>query len=151
MAITHVIPRERSYSNTPRQILIYEALGAPLPHFAHIPMILSPSASSKRHGAPSVMDFRGMGSLPGAVVNFLARLGWSHGDQEIFSQEELVHNFSLEHVGKATAFSILKKKCPGLTVVSAGEAGHGAGAFVAGIFEKKCYSGNGFRTVGQGG
>ncbi len=105
MAITHVIRGDDHIPNTPRQILIYEALGAPLPHFAHIPMILGPDRAklSKRHGAPSVMDYRGMGFLPEAVVNFLARLGWSHGDQEIFSQEELVRNFSLEHVGKAAS------------------------------------------------
>jgi glutamyl-tRNA synthetase len=105
MAITHVIRGDDHIPNTPRQILIYEALGAPLPHFAHIPMILGPDRAklSKRHGAPSVMDYRDMGYLPEAVVNFLARLGWSHGDQEIFSQEELIRYFSLEHVGKAAS------------------------------------------------
>ena len=105
MAITHVIRGDDHIPNTPRQILIYEALGAPLPHFAHIPMILGPDRAklSKRHGAPSVMDYRAMGYLPEAVVNFLARLGWSHGDQEIFSQEELIRYFSLEHVGKAAS------------------------------------------------
>jgi glutamyl-tRNA synthetase len=76
-----------------------------LPHFAHIPMILGPDRAklSKRHGAPSVRDYRAMGYLPEAVVNFLARLGWSHGDQEIFSQDELIRYFSLEHVGKAAS------------------------------------------------
>ena len=105
MAITHVIRGDDHIPNTPRQMLIYEALGAPLPHFAHIPMILGPDRAklSKRHGAPSVMDYRDMGYLPEAVVNFLARLGWSHGDQEIFSQEELIRYFSLEHVGKAAS------------------------------------------------
>ncbi len=105
MAITHVIRGDDHIPNTPRQILIYEALGAPLPHFAHIPMILGPDRAklSKRHGAPSVMDYRRMGFLPEAVVNFLARLGWSHGDQEIFNQEELIRYFSLEHVGKAAS------------------------------------------------
>ena len=105
MAISHVIRGDDHIPNTPRQILIYEALGAPLPHFAHIPMILGPDRAklSKRHGAPSVMDYRAMGYLPEAVVNFLARLGWSHGDQEIFSQEELISHFSLEHVGKAAS------------------------------------------------
>jgi glutamyl-tRNA synthetase len=105
MAISHVIRGDDHIPNTPRQILIYEALGAPLPHFAHIPMILGPDRAklSKRHGAPSVMDYRAMGFLPEAVVNFLARLGWSHGDQEIFSQEELIRYFSLEHVGKAAS------------------------------------------------
>ncbi len=105
MAITHVIRGDDHIPNTPRQILIYQALGAPLPQFAHIPMILGPDRSklSKRHGAPSVMDYRAMGYLPEAVVNFLARLGWSHGDQEIFSREELISSFSLEHVGKAAS------------------------------------------------
>jgi glutamyl-tRNA synthetase len=105
MAITHVIRGDDHIPNTPRQILIYEALGAQLPQFAHIPMILGPDRAklSKRHGAPSVLDYRAMGYLPGAMVNFLARLGWSHGDQEIFSQEELIRFFSLEHVGKAAS------------------------------------------------
>ena len=105
MAITHVIRGDDHIPNTPRQILIYEALGAPLPQFAHIPMILGPDRAklSKRHGAPSVMEYRAMGYLPQAVVNFLARLGWSHGDQEIFSREELCRFFSLEHVGKAAS------------------------------------------------
>ncbi len=105
MAITHVIRGDDHIPNTPRQILIYEALGAPLPQFAHIPMILGPDRAklSKRHGAPSVLDYRAMGYLPEAVVNFLARLGWSHGDQEIFSQEELIRHFSLDHVGKAAS------------------------------------------------
>ncbi len=105
MAISHVIRGDDHIPNTPRQILIYEALGSPLPHFAHIPMILGPDRAklSKRHGAPSVMDYQAMGFLPEAVVNFLARLGWSHGDQEIFSQEELIRYFSLEHVGKAAS------------------------------------------------
>jgi len=103
MGITHVIRGDDHIPNTPRQILIYQALGAKLPEFAHIPMILGPDRAklSKRHGAPSVLDYRTMGYLPDAVVNFLARLGWSHGDQEIFSREELVRFFSLEHVGKA--------------------------------------------------
>ncbi len=111
MAITHVIRGDDHIPNTPRQILIYEALGAPLPHFAHIPMILGPDRAklSKRHGAPSVMDYRAMGYLPEAVVNFLARLGWSHGDQEIFSPEELIRYFSLEHVGKAASIFDMEK------------------------------------------
>ncbi len=105
MEITHVIRGDDHIPNTPRQLLIYEALGATLPQFAHIPMILGPDRAklSKRHGAPSVLDYRSMGYLPGAMVNFLARLGWSHGDQEIFSQEELIRFFSLDHVGKAAS------------------------------------------------
>jgi len=103
MNISHVIRGDDHVPNTPRQILIYEALGAKLPQFAHIPMILGPDRAklSKRHGAPSVMDYKRMGYLPDAMVNFLARLGWSHGDQEIFSREELIRSFTLEHVGKA--------------------------------------------------
>ena len=105
MAITHVIRGDDHIPNTPRQMLIYEALGAPLPQFAHIPMILGSDRAklSKRHGAPSVMDYQRLGYLPEAVVNFLARLGWSHGDQEIFSREELSRYFTLEHVGKAAS------------------------------------------------
>ncbi|WP_449245263.1 glutamate--tRNA ligase [Desulfobacca acetoxidans] len=103
MNITHVIRGDDHISNTPRQILIYQALGAPLPQFAHIPMILGPDRAklSKRHGALSVLAYRDMGYLPDTMVNFLARLGWSHGDQEIFSREELIRSFSLDHVGKA--------------------------------------------------
>lgn len=105
MDITHVIRGDDHVPNTPRQILIYEALGAKLPQFAHIPMILGPDRAklSKRHGAPSVMDYQRMGYLPAAMVNFLARLGWSHGDQEIFSRAELIKYFTLEHVGKAAS------------------------------------------------
>jgi glutamyl-tRNA synthetase len=78
-------------------------LGAPLPHFGHVPMILGQDRArmSKRHGATSVMAYRDMGYLPEALVNYLVRLGWSHGDQEIFTRDELVKLFSLEHVGKA--------------------------------------------------
>lgn len=105
MNISHVIRGDDHVPNTPRQILIYEALRAKLPQFAHIPMILGPDRAklSKRHGAPSVMDYKRMGYLPAAMVNFLARLGWSHGDQEVFSKEELIQHFTLEHVGKAAS------------------------------------------------
>jgi glutamyl-tRNA synthetase len=103
MHITHVIRGDDHVNNTPRQILLYEALGAPLPHFAHVPMILGQDRTrmSKRHGATSVMAYKEMGYLPEALVNYLVRLGWSHGDQEIFSREELIQHFSLQHVGKA--------------------------------------------------
>lgn len=103
MEITHVIRGDDHISNTPRQLLLYQALGAAPPQFAHIPMILGPDRAklSKRHGALSVLAYRDLGYLPEAMVNFLARLGWSHGDQEIFSREELIHYFSLEQVGKA--------------------------------------------------
>lgn len=105
MGITHVIRGDDHISNTPRQIVLYEALNLPIPHFAHIPMILGPDRSrlSKRHGATSVMAYQQMGYLPEAMVNYLARLGWSYGDQEIFTQDELVQYFSLERVGKTPA------------------------------------------------
>lgn len=105
MGITHVIRGDDHISNTPRQITLYEALGLSIPRFAHIPMILGPDRSrlSKRHGATSVLAYQQMGYLPEAMVNYLARLGWSHGDQEIFTQEELVRHFSIEKVGKTPA------------------------------------------------
>lgn len=105
MDITHVIRGDDHISNTPRQIMLYEAMGLPVPYFAHIPMILGSDRSrlSKRHGATSVLAYQQMGYLPEAMVNYLVRLGWSHGDQEIFSQEELVRHFSLEKVGKTPA------------------------------------------------
>lgn len=105
MGITHVIRGDDHLSNTPRQILLYRAFGHPLPRFAHIPMILGPDRSrlSKRHGATSITAYREMGYLSEALVNYLVRLGWSHGDQEIFTQEEMIHYFSLEKVGKTPA------------------------------------------------
>ncbi|MBF8261624.1 MAG: gltX [candidate division NC10 bacterium] len=105
MGITHVIRGDDHISNTPRQIKLYEALDLPLPRFAHIPMILGPDRSrlSKRHGATGVMAYREMGYLPEAMVNYLARLGWSHGDQEIFTMEEMIRHFTLEKVGKTAA------------------------------------------------
>jgi glutamyl-tRNA synthetase len=103
MNITHVIRGDDHVPNTPRQMLIYQALGIPLPCFAHVPMILGQDRAklSKRHGATSVMAYKEMGYLPEALVNYLVRLGWSHGDQEIFSREELIQEFSLENVGKS--------------------------------------------------
>jgi len=103
MGITLVIRGDDHVNNTPRQILMYQALGYPVPEFAHVPMILGADKTrlSKRHGATSVMAYREMGYLPEAMVNYLVRLGWSHGDQEIFSMDELVDKFSLESVGKA--------------------------------------------------
>ncbi|MDZ7700037.1 MAG: glutamate--tRNA ligase [Deltaproteobacteria bacterium] len=101
--ITHVIRGDDHVNNTPRQILIYEALGEPIPRYAHVPMILGPDKSrlSKRHGATSVLAYKEMGYLPHALLNALVRLGWSYGDQEKFTMEELVEKFSLDHVGKA--------------------------------------------------
>ncbi|MDD5101149.1 MAG: glutamate--tRNA ligase [Syntrophales bacterium] len=105
MGITHVIRGDDHVNNTPKQILIYEALGYEVPLFGHVPMILGADKArlSKRHGATSVMAYREMGYLPEALVNYLVRLGWSHGDQEIFTMEELVRLFSLEAVGKSAA------------------------------------------------
>ncbi|HET9552768.1 MAG TPA: glutamate--tRNA ligase [Anaeromyxobacteraceae bacterium] len=104
MGITLVARGDDHVNNTARQILMYQALGAPLPTFAHLPMILGADGKrlSKRHGATSVTDYRDMGFLPQAVVNYLARLGWSHGDQEIFTLDELVKWFDWAQVG-ATA------------------------------------------------
>lgn len=111
MKITHVIRGDDHISNTPRQILLYRALDLPLPQFAHIPMILGGDKTrlSKRHGATSVLAYREMGFLPEALINYLARLGWAHGDQEIFSLEELVQYFTLEKVGKTPAVFDQKK------------------------------------------
>ncbi|MGH7263757.1 MAG: glutamate--tRNA ligase [Candidatus Rokuibacteriota bacterium] len=105
MRISHVIRGTDHLSNTPKQILLYDALGSPRPVFAHVPMILGADRSrlSKRHGATSVQAFRDEGFLPEAMVNYLARLGWAHGDQEIFSREELVRLFDLRHVNAAAA------------------------------------------------
>jgi len=105
MAITHVVRGDDHLNNTPRQVQLYEALGYETPKFAHLPMILGSDKArlSKRHGATSVMAYYEMGYLPQALVNYLVRLGWSYGDQEIFSMEELVQYFSFENVGKAAA------------------------------------------------
>ena len=105
MAMTHVIRGDDHVNNTPRQINLYRALGAQLPHFAHVPMILGADGQrlSKRHGAVSVMQYHDDGFLPDAMVNYLARLGWSHGDEEVFSRAELVEWFDLEHVSKSPA------------------------------------------------
>ena len=99
MGITQIIRGEDHIPNTPRQILIYQALGADPPQFAHMPLMLAPDRGklSKRRGAKSVLDYREQGFLPQALCNYLARLGWSHGDQEIFTREELIQYFTLEH------------------------------------------------------
>lgn len=103
MGISHIIRGDDHLSNTPRQILLYQALGHTPPQFAHVPLILGLDKArlSKRHGATSVTAYRDMGYLPEALVNYLVRLGWSHGDQEIFSQTELIEKFALEEVGKS--------------------------------------------------
>ncbi len=103
MGITHVIRGDDHVNNTPRQILLFRTLGYPLPHFAHVPMILGSDRTrlSKRHGAESVMAYKEMGYLPEGLLNYLVRLGWSFGDQEIFSIGEMIEKFSLENVGKS--------------------------------------------------
>lgn len=105
MNITHVIRGEDHINNTPRQINILQALGAPVPEYAHVSMILGDDGKklSKRHGAVSVMQYRDDGYLPQAVLNYLVRLGWSHGDQEIFSLAEMIEHFSLDAVNKAAS------------------------------------------------
>ncbi len=105
MNITHVIRGDDHLNNTPKQIHIYSALGYEIPLFAHLPMILGSDKArlSKRHGATSVLAYREMGYLPEALVNYLVRLGWSYGDQEIFTREELIEYFSFESVGKSAA------------------------------------------------
>ena len=103
MGITHIIRGDDHLANTPRQILLYQALGDTPPQFAHVPLILGLDKArlSKRHGATSVTAYRDMGYLPEAILNYLVRLGWSHGDQELFSREELIEKFSLKSVGKS--------------------------------------------------
>lgn len=105
MAITHVIRGDDHVNNTPRQINIMKALGAQVPLFAHLSMILGDDGTklSKRHGAVSVMQYHEDGYLPDAVINYLARLGWSHGDDEIFSREQFVQWFDLDHITASAA------------------------------------------------
>jgi len=105
MGITHVVRGDDHLSNTPRQCLLYDALNFPRPRFAHISMILGQDKArlSKRHGATSALAYRDMGYLPSALINYLARLGWSHGDQEIFSLEEMIRHFSFDSVHTSAA------------------------------------------------
>ena len=105
MAMTHVIRGDDHVNNTPRQIHIFRALGATLPEFAHVPMILGADGErlSKRHGAVSVLQYRDEGFLPEALVNYLARLGWSHGDDEVFSLAQIDAWFDLGHVSRSPA------------------------------------------------
>src|SRR5260370_12727273 len=107
MKITHVIRGDVPLSNTSKQVAVYEALGLPVPEFAHLSTILGPDRErlSKRHGATSVANFREMGILPEAMMNYLAMLGWapSGGDREIFSKEQLIKEFSLERVTPSPA------------------------------------------------
>jgi glutamyl-tRNA synthetase len=103
MQVNTVIRGDDHVMNTPRQILIYKALDCPLPVFGHVPMVLGTDKSrfSKRHGAVSVSAYRDMGYLPDAMLNYLVRLGWSHGDQEFFTRQELIDVFDLEHIGRS--------------------------------------------------
>lgn len=105
MGVTHVIRGDDHVSNTPRQILIYQALGLPVPTFGHVPMILGPDRQklSKRHGARAVIEYEKDGMLPQALVSYLARLGWSHGDQELFTLPELVEYFNGKNLNPASA------------------------------------------------
>jgi glutamyl-tRNA synthetase len=113
MQITHVIRGDDHVNNTPRQIHIFNALKKPLPQFAHLPMILGQDGErlSKRHGAVSVTEYRDQGFLPDAMVNYLSRLGWAHGNDEIFSREQLVEWFDLKDVaGSPARFDVEKLK-----------------------------------------
>ena len=113
MAITHVIRGDDHVNNTPRQINIFRALGKDVPVYAHLPTVMTESVDeqgekhvvkmSKRNGAKAVTQYAAEGYLPDAMVNYLARLGWSHGDEEVFSREQFVHWFNLDHLGKSAA------------------------------------------------
>jgi glutamyl-tRNA synthetase len=105
MRITTVIRGDDHVNNTPRQVQLYEALGFPVPQFAHVPMILGADKArlSKRHGATSVIAYRDMGYLPEALINYLVRLGWSNGDDEIFSLDEMIQKFDIGNVGRSAS------------------------------------------------
>jgi glutamyl-tRNA synthetase len=105
MNITHVVRGDDHLTNTPRQVPIFQALGFPVPQFGHLPMILGSDKArlSKRHGATSIMAYKDMGYLPDAMVNYLVRLGWSHGDQELFTRQELIEKFSWKNVQTSAA------------------------------------------------
>jgi glutamyl-tRNA synthetase len=108
MGVTHVIRGDDHLNNTPRQMNMLQALGAPLPIYAHVPMILGPDGAklSKRHGAVSVLQYEEEGYLPDALLNYLVRLGWSHGDQEVFTREQMIAAFDIHDVNKsASAFN----------------------------------------------
>ena len=111
MGVTHVIRGDDHQNNTPKQILIYQALGFPLPKFGHVPMILGPDKKkmSKRHGATSVMMYKDLGYLPEAMLSYLVRLGWSHGDDELFTMDELLEKFSLGGLGKSASVFDMEK------------------------------------------
>ncbi len=111
MQVNTIIRGDDHVSNTPKQILLYQALGAQVPVFGHVPMVLGNDRArlSKRHGATSVTAYRDMGFLPEAFLNYLVRLGWSHGDQEFFTLNELIEKFSLEHIGHSAGVFDMEK------------------------------------------
>src|SRR6202451_3511276 len=105
MGVTHVIRGDDHLNNTPRQMNMLRTLGAAPPVYAHVPMILGPDGAklSKRHGAVSVLQYQEDGYLPDALLTYLVRLGWSHGDQELFTREEMIAAFDIKHVNKAAS------------------------------------------------
>lgn len=111
MGITSIIRGDDHINNTPRQILIYEALEYHIPEFAHVPLIHGKDKSrlSKRHGATSLLEYRNDGFLPEALMNYLARLGWAHGDEEVFSRDDLIGKFDLKNVGKSPSIFDMDK------------------------------------------
>ena len=111
MAITHVLRGDDHIPNTPKQLLLYNACSFTVPVFGHLPMILGSDGQrlSKRHAATAVIEYQKQGFLPDALCNYLVRLGWSHGDQEIFTRQELIEYFSLEHIGKKSSIFDVKK------------------------------------------
>jgi len=130
MGVTHVLRGDDHVNNTPRQIQLYRALGFELPRFGHVPMILGQDKKklSKRHGARSVVEFETDGFLPEALLNYLVRLGWSHGDQEIFSREELVALFSVENLNSSpSAFDLEKLLWLNSHYIKTAESGRLAG------------------------
>lgn len=111
MGVNTILRGDDHVNNTPRQIQLYQALGATLPAFGHLPMVLGPDRTrlSKRHGATSVTAYRDMGVLPEALTNYLIRLGWSHGDQEFFTRTDLIEKFTIEHIGKSAGIFDMAK------------------------------------------
>ncbi|MBI9088521.1 MAG: glutamate--tRNA ligase [Desulfobacterium sp.] len=111
MGINTILRGDDHLVNTPKQILLYKALGAESPIFGHVPMVLGHDKArlSKRHGATSVEEYRDMGILPDAMLNYLVRLGWSHGDQEFFTREELIEKFDIEHIGRSPSMFDMDK------------------------------------------
>jgi len=105
MGVTHILRGDDHINNTPKQVLLYEALGYNVPYFIHVPMILGPDKKklSKRHGAKSVLEYRELGYLPEAVLNYLVRLGWSYKDQEIFTVDELIKKFSIKNLSNSAS------------------------------------------------